>query len=62
MLLIVIAALVVALVMQYRREARLRIELERKEYDLETARNYVHKRFNEILEQKLRDAEAGQRK
>jgi hypothetical protein len=62
MLLIVIAALVIALVMQHRREARLRIELERKEYDLETAREYVHKKFNAILEEELRKAAAGQGK
>jgi hypothetical protein len=53
MLLVVIAALSIALVVQHRREARLRMELERKEYDLETARNYVQKKFNKKLEQKI---------
>ena len=62
MLLVIIAALGLALVMQYRREARLRIELERKEYDLETSRKYVHTINILRLEQELRNTAAGQGK
>ena len=69
MLLIVIFALCIVVVMQYRsearlriEEARLRIELESKEYDLETARNYVLRMHNLGLDQELSDTTAGQRK
>jgi hypothetical protein len=47
LLLVVIVAEGIALVMQHRELARLCAELERKEADLDMAREYVHK-MNDI--------------